>query len=290
MSSLREIRRRISSVKSTRQITKAMKMVSAAKLRRAQMRMTAARPYAGKMQEVLAGLVAGVDRDIHPLLAEREETRTARVYVITGDRGLCGSFNTNALKAGEKLLRRLRDEGLDVTVAAVGRKARSHFRKADFELAGDWEGLSGQVDYAAAGAIAKTAIEPFSEGSLDAVYLVYNEFRSPLIQEVVTRKLLPIETAPEEDPGDGHAEFLFEPSAAGILGRLLPKYVEVQFFQALLESQAAEEAARMNAMENATQAATDMIGSLTLQFNKARQAAITAELMDIIGGAEAVKQ
>jgi len=288
MGSLRDIRRRINSVKSTRQITKAMKMVSAAKLRRAQNKMTEARPYASKMEDVLRSLVAGVDRETHPLLAEREAANSL-VLVITGDRGLCSSFNTNALKGGDRLVTRLRGDGKTVMASAIGKKARRHIRKKDYEVQNEWEGLSGKVEFSVASEIAKTAIAAFVDEKVDEVYLVFNEFKSVTVQNVVAKQLLPIESSASEDSAD-NTEFLFEPSILGILDQLLPKYVEVQVFQALLESQAAEEAARMAAMENATQAATDMIGALTLEFNKARQATITAELMDIIGGAEAVKQ
>jgi len=265
-----------------------MKMVSAAKLRRAQGRMTEARPYSSKMEEMLAGLVSGVARESHPLMAVREVNNT-RVLVISGDRGLCSSFNSNALKRANKLIKELKQAGRNVSVTTVGRKAKSFMKHAPVEKQGVWEGLSGKVDYASAAAIAKSVIEAYRDESVDEVHIVYNEFKTVMIQEVISRKLLPIETDGLQI-SDETMDFIFEPSADAILGRLLPKYIEVQVYQALLESQAAEEAARMNAMENATQAATDMIGSLTLQFNKARQAAITAELMDIIGGAEAVKQ
>ncbi len=288
MGSLRDIRRRINSVKSTRQITKAMKMVSAAKLRRAQIKMTEARPYARKMEDVLHSLVSGVDRESHPLLAEREASKSL-VFVITGDRGLCSSFNTNALKGADRLVTELKGQGKSVLASAVGKKARRHVRKRAFDVANEWEGLSGKVDFTVASEIARTAMSAYIEENVDEVYLVYNEFKSVTLQNVVAKQLLPIEATGSE-AGSENMEFLFEPSIHGILDQLLPKYVEVQVFQALLESQAAEEAARMAAMENATQAATDMIGALTLEFNKARQATITAELMDIIGGAEAVKR
>lgn len=263
-------------------------MVSAAKLRRAQGRMTEARPYAGKMAEVLAGLVRGVDRESHPLLAMREPENSL-VIVVTGDRGLCSSFNSNALKKAEKLINELKQSGSNVTVTPVGRKAKSFLKHVPVEKKEGWEGLSGKANYASGAEIAKSAIDQYRDEAVDEVHIVYNEFKSVMIQQVVSKRLLPIETDGLEG-ADQTVDFMFEPSANAILGRLLPKYVEVQVYQALLESQAAEEAARMNAMENATQAATDMIGSLTLQFNKARQASITAELMDIIGGAEAVKQ
>ncbi len=293
MASLQDIKRRIVSVKNTRQITKAMKMVAAAKFRRAQMKMAEARPYSLKMAEVLNAVAAGVDKESHPLLAKRE-VKNVEVVLISGDRGLCSSFNTNALKAADKLIRQLKSDGCSVSVCAIGRKSKAHFKRGGIEPLAAWEGLSGgKVDYASAAVIAREIIKTYEDGSMDEVYVVYNEFRSVLIQEVVTKKLLPFETNADEiaaDKADDAPVFIFEPSVDLILGRLLPKYIEVQIYQALLESQASEEAARMNAMENATQAANDMIETLTLDYNKARQASITAELMDIIGGAEAVKQ
>ena len=290
MASLQDIKRRISSVKNTRQITKAMKMVAAAKFRRAQMKMTEARPYATKMAEVLTAIATGVDRESHPLLAKRD-AKNVEVILITGDRGLCSSFNTNALKAADKLIKQLKDDGRSVSVCAVGRKAKAHFKRGGVEPREAWEGLSGgKVDYASSAVIAQEIIETYEGGSMDEVYVVYNEFQSVLLQEVITKKLLPFETDAEDTADDDAPDFLFEPSVDLILGRLLSKYIEVQIYQALLESQASEEAARMNAMGNATQAANDMIEALTLSYNKARQASITSELMDIIGGAEAVKQ
>ncbi len=289
MASLQDIKRRISSVKNTLQITKAMKMVAAAKFRRAQLKMAEARPYSVKMADVITAITAGIDRESHPLLAKRDG-KSVEVILITGDRGLCSSFNTNALKAADKLIKQLKSDGHDVSVCAVGRKSKAYFKREGIEPLGAWEGLSGgKVDYASATAIAREVIKTYEDGAMDEVYLVYNEFRSVLAQEVITKKLLPF----EENTGDIAEDapvFLFEPSIDSILGRILPKYIEVQLYQALLESQAAEEAARMNAMENATQAANDMIETLTLDYNKVRQASITAELMDIIGGAEAVKQ
>jgi len=264
-----------------------MKMVSAAKLRRAQNKMTEARPYSHKLEDVLQSLVSGVDRESHPLLAERARQK-ALVLIITADRGLCSSFNTNALKGADRLVGDLKAQGRTVAVSAIGKKARRHVRKKTLDVQNQWEGLSGKVDFAVAAEIAKTAIDAYGHEQADEVFLVYNEFRSVTIQQVVSKQLLPIQASGSEE-GE-HMDFLFEPSIHGILSQLLPKYVEVQVFQALLESQAAEEAARMAAMENATKAATDMIGALTLEFNKARQASITAELMDIIGGAEAVKR
>ncbi|MBI5141959.1 MAG: ATP synthase F1 subunit gamma [Nitrospirae bacterium] len=288
MASLRDIKRRIASVKSTRQITKAMKMVSAAKLRRAQSRMTEARPYSRKIAEMLSGLASSVSRDAHPLLAVRDVSK-ATVIVITADRGLCGSFNTNALKAADRLVAKLASEGKSVNVVAVGKKIKAHLKRKGAVPRAEWEGLSGKVDYSVAATIARDAVVDFEEGVTDEVYIIFNEFKSVATQNVVSKKILPLDTSAGHDASD-MPDFLFEPSVEGILGNLLPRYVNVQVLQGLLENQAAEEAARMSAMENATKAASDMIGALTLAYNKARQAAITGELMDIIGGAEAVKQ
>jgi len=288
MASLRDIKRRITSVKSTRQITKAMKMVSAAKLRRAQSRMTEARPYSRKIAEMLSGLAASVSRDAHPLLAVRDVSKST-IIVITADRGLCGSFNTNALKASDRLVGKLASEGKNVNVIAVGKKIKTHLKRKGATPRAEWEGLSGKVDYSVAATIARDAIADFEEGVTDEVYIIFNEFKSVATQNVVSRKLLPLDTDAGHNVAD-MPDFLFEPAVEDILGNLLSRYVNVQVLQGLLENQAAEEAARMSAMENATKAASDMIGSLTLAYNKARQAAITGELMDIIGGAEAVKQ
>ncbi|MBF0507257.1 MAG: ATP synthase F1 subunit gamma [Nitrospirae bacterium] len=292
MPGLKEIRKRIASVKSTKQITKAMKMVSAAKFRKAQARIIEMRPYADKMHAVLTGLARTVESG-HPLLEVRPR-RKVEVIVLTSDKGLCGAFNTNIMKASLKLIKNIQAEGVEVSITAIGKKATDLFRRRGQAARRSWTGISGRISYMNAKEIAADIIENYTNELFDEVVLVYNEFKSALVQKVSVVRLLPLA------PVDGHAEqgaaqeeaadFLYEPSQQAIFDQLLPKNLEIQFFRALLESQASEEAARMTSMENATKAADDMIGSLTLQYNKARQAAITKELMDIVGGVEALKQ
>lgn len=290
MPGLKEIRKRVGSVKSTKQITKAMKMVAAAKFRRAQGRILELRPYAGKMNSVLTSLAKTVDTG-HPLLEVRPRNKV-EVMALTGDRGLCGAFNTNAMKAATKLIKDLRSEGIEVSVSAIGKKGTDLFRRRGIALRQSWTGLSGRVSYSNAQEVAKDIIENYTNETFDEVMLVYNEFKSVLVQRVSVVRLLPLSpvSSEEKESQEGAGEFLYEPSQQAIFDRLLPKNLEIQVFRALLESQASEEAARMTAMENATKAADDMISSLTLQYNKARQASITKELMDIVGGVEALKQ
>lgn len=289
MPTLRDIKRRIKAVESTSKITKAMKMVAAAKFRKAQQRMFEMRPYADKMNSVLSNLAGVAEGDIHPLLEARPR-KTVEVLVITSDRGLCGAFNTNILKAASRHVNELKQEGFDVTISSVGRKARDYYKRRNIALRKSWTGISGKISYSSAQEIADDVIENYVNETADEVVLIYNEFKSVVAQKVIVKKILPIGSI-EEEGGEALpvAIFLYEPSQQEVFSRLLPKYIEIQVFHALLESQASEEAARMSAMENATKAANDMIGNLTLQFNKARQAAITKELMDIVGGVEALK-
>ncbi|HWP35094.1 MAG TPA: ATP synthase F1 subunit gamma [Thermodesulfobacteriota bacterium] len=288
MPSLRDIRRRIRSVRNTRQITKAMKMIAAAKLRRAQEQILAARPYANKLMEVMASLAARVDRERHPLLAKRE-VRRVELVVITGDRGLCGAFNWNILREADRLLAREAAAGHEPRLNLIGRKGRDYYRRRPYPRDQEVVGVfGGQIDYKVAAQVAKELIEQYAAAEYDRLYLVYNEFKSALQQRVTVEQLLPIEPAPVPE-GTTAVDYIYEPDADQILGALLPKYVEVELFRALLESQAAELGARMTAMDNATNNATEMIDALTLQFNRARQAAITKELMEVISGAEALK-
>ncbi len=289
MATLRDIKRRIKAVQSTSKITKAMKMVAASKFRRAQQRMFEMRPYADRMNGVLSGLAGSAEGEVHPLLAVRPR-RKVEILVLTSDRGLCGAFNANILKAAIRHAAELRAEGFEVVMSSVGRKARDFFKRRSISLRNSWVGISGKISYANAQEIAGDIIATYTEEAVDEVILVYNEFKSVVAQKVVIARLLPlapIETA-EEDTLPVY-NFIYEPSMKGIFEQLVPKNVEIQVFRALLESQASEEAARMSAMENATKAANEMIGSLTLQYNKARQASITKELMDIVGGVEALK-
>jgi F-type H+-transporting ATPase subunit gamma len=288
MATLRDIKRRIKAVQSTSKITKAMKMVAAAKFRKAQQRMFELRPYAERMSEGLSRLAADLESDIHPLLVVRPR-KNVEVLVITSDRGLCGAFNTNIQKAAAQHIADLKADGFDVSISSVGRKAKDFLKRRNVEMRNSWTGISGRLSYANAQEIAADIIESYINESVDEVVMIYNEFKSVIAQRVVVARLLPlapIETTSETLPV---YDILYEPSKAEIFSSLIPKNVEIQIFRALLESQASEEAARMTAMENATKSANEMIGKLSLQYNKARQASITKELMDIVGGVEAMK-
>jgi F-type H+-transporting ATPase subunit gamma len=288
MPSLRDIKRKITSVKKTQQITKAMKMVAAAKLRRAQERVIAARPYSRKMLAVIANLAGRVERAQHPLLAKRE-SKKVKLMVLTSDRGLCGAYNTNILRKAVEAVKQFKAEGKEVKVNVVGRKGRDFFRKRSaYTLGKVWSDL-GMVDYDKAADVGKNIVERFTAGETDEVYLLYNEFKSVIAQKVTLEKLLPVEPPAESDPFMASVDYLYEPSAEAILGSILPKHIEVQVYRSMLESQASEMGARMTAMDSATRNAKDMIERLTLKFNKQRQAAITKEISEIVGGAEALK-
>ncbi len=288
MPSLRDIKRKITSVKKTQQITKAMKMVAAAKLRRAQERVIAARPYSRKMLAVIANLAGRVERAQHPLLAKREP-RKVKLLVLTSDRGLCGAYNTNILRKAVEAVKQFKAEGKDVKVNVVGRKGRDFFRKRPgYTLGKVWSEL-GMIDYEKAADVGKNIVERFAAGETDEVYLLYNEFKSVMQQKVTLEKLLPVEPPTETDPFMAAVDYLYEPSAEAILSSILPKHIEVQVYRSMLESQASEMGSRMTAMDSATRNAKDMIERLTLKFNKQRQAAITKEISEIVGGAEAQK-
>jgi F-type H+-transporting ATPase subunit gamma len=288
MPSLKAVRLRIASVKSTQKITSAMKMVAAAKLRRSHDAILAARPYAKSMADMTARVAAGASGDDHPLLERRPGRRIAMV-VLTSDRGLCGGFNSNLCRtaqryAEEKSAAKAIDE---CRFEVVGRKGRDYFRRRRLDLTRDFTGVATDTALVRAKEIAALVTAEFQSGTVDAVWLVYNQFRSVISQRPEIEPLLPI--APTAHGDVTPSEFLFEPGKSEILGYLLPLYLETQIYRALLESIASELGARMTAMENATKNATDMIGRLTLQYNRARQAAITKELMEIVGGAEALK-
>jgi F-type H+-transporting ATPase subunit gamma len=288
MPSLRDIKRKITSVKKTQQITKAMKMVAAAKLRRAQDRVIAARPYSRKMLAVIANLAGRVERVQHPLLAKREPKKV-KLLVLTSDRGLCGAYNTNILRKAVEAVKQFKAEGKEVRVNVVGKKGRDFFRKRSaFTLGKVWSDL-GMIDYDKAADVGKNIVERFTAAETDEVYLLYNEFKSVIQQKVTLEKLLPVEPPAESDPFMAAVDYLYEPTPEAILGSILPKHIEVQVYRAMLESQASEMGARMTAMDSATRNAKDMIERLTLKFNKQRQAAITKEISEIVGGAEALK-
>jgi F-type H+-transporting ATPase subunit gamma len=295
VATLRDIQRRIRSVQSTQKITRAMKLVAAAKLRRAQERILAARPYAGKMAELLGHLVAGTDGADgapHPLLEQREGPRR-QIVVVTADKGLAGAFNSNVIRRALELVRS--SSSADVTLVVVGRKARDFYRRRPWTIKRDMIGFWDRLAYSHASELADFFMAEYLDGEVDEVHLVYNEFRSVAVQRPVRQQILPI---PRGEGGDGHGEahaepavdYLYEPSPQAILGDLLPRHVRIQVYRALMESLAGEYGARMTAMEAATKNAKEMIEVLTIQFNKARQEKITKELLDIVGGAEALKQ
>ncbi len=284
---LRDILRRIRSVKNTQQITKAMKAVSASKLRKAQASMMAARPYANKMVTVLGSLASRAPREYHPLLAHRG-SRRVEFLILTSDRGLCSSFNTNIMKRTIALFNEKKAENCDITLNVVGRKGKDFLKRRNYEMRKEWTGISGHLSYSHASMIAQEVIENYVNAEVDEVYIIYNEFKSALAQIVQTEKILPLEP-PETVEAGGAGDYIYEPSPEAVLDTLLPKYVEFQVYRALLESEASELGARMSAMDAASTNAKEMIAKLTLQYNKARQAAITQELMEIIGGAEALK-
>lgn len=286
MPSLQSIKRRITSSKNTSQITKAMKMVAASKLRRAQDRMMEARPYARGMMRVIASLAKNLNKEYHPLL-DRRGDRNIEIFVLTSDRGLCGGFNTNILKQALEFYTEKKAQGCSVSVSVVGRKGRDFFRRRGIDVRMVWTGISGKVAYGHAVEIATEIMEHYLSGSVDEVYVIYNEFKSAIAQRVTVDRMLPVE--PEEDTGTITGAYIFEPSPDEVLAELLPKHVKFQVFEVLLESSASEEGARMTAMDSANKNAKEMIRLLTLTYNRARQANITKELMEIVGGAEALK-
>ncbi|UJR81918.1 ATP synthase F1 subunit gamma [Sandaracinus amylolyticus] len=292
MANLKAIRKRIGSVKNTQKITRAMKMVAAARLRRAQQAITELRPYAIKTMEVLSSVATRAgEEDVHPLLARRDRKKVL-IVALTSDRGLAGAFNANINKAAFRKWKELEGQGVDVGFAVIGRKARDFLRrrgaKIEFEFTGVFENLS----VLKAGEIGRAIVAEYKSDGYDEVLLAYNEFKSAISQKVVLEPLLPIvpqSAGDAEGAGGASVDFIYEPSKVALLDRLLPMYVEIEIFRALLESVASEHGARMTAMDNATKNASELVGKLTLAYNRARQAAITTELMEIIGGAEALK-
>ena len=302
MPSLKTIRKRITTVKATQKITRAMKMVAGARLARAQQRITALRPYAVKTHEILEGVAAAAiakqtDREfsaeanveaLHPLLQRREEKRVL-FLVMSGDRGLCGAFNANVSKAAERAWRQKREAGAEVRFATIGKKGRDYLVRRRGTVARDFPKLYDGLDMSKAAIVAEWVVGLFTRGEIDSVYLVYNEFKSAITQKTTVEALLPLSEPPPAKEGTLRPTYGFEPNERAVLERLVPTYIEISIYRALLESQASEYGARMTAMDAATRNAKEMIGRLTLQYNRARQAAITKELMEIIGGAEALK-
>ncbi|HYA63755.1 MAG TPA: ATP synthase F1 subunit gamma [Candidatus Sulfotelmatobacter sp.] len=287
MATLLDFRRRIRSVKNTQQITRAMKFVSAARLRRAQEAALAARPFAKELARVLRSTIARIESPQHPLLAKRPEERIL-VLVLAGERGLAGAFNTNILKEAAKFFRS--KQGKKTVAIPVGKKCRDALRKAGFEFAGEYVNVLARVDFGIAREIANLITELYCEEKVDAVYMVFSEFKSVLAPKLVTDKLLPVGKIEEFEESEVEAasaqiDYIYEQPEQQILDRLLPRYVETQVHRALLESSAAEHAARMTAMEAATKNAGEVIEGLTLHMNKVRQAAITKEIIEIVSGA-----
>ncbi|SPE42283.1 ATP synthase gamma chain [Candidatus Sulfopaludibacter sp. SbA3] len=286
MPSLIDIRRRIRSVKNTQQITKAMKMVSAAKLRRAQDRVIASRPYGALLRKVLANVAVAVSGDesagANPLLARREE-RHILLVLITGDKGLAGAFNSNTIKGAQRFIAEHPEAAVQLEL--LGRKGRDFFRKRAATIHGEQIGLAAKVVYEDVAVIARQAMEMYRAEEIDAVYLVYNEFKSVVAQKLMQSRVLPVELTVEQTPVD----YIFEQPPAEMLDALLPRYVEMEFYRALLESAAAEHAARMTAMEAATSNAGEMIEKLTLYMNRVRQASITKEIIEVVSGAAAAE-
>ncbi|HVY28703.1 MAG TPA: ATP synthase F1 subunit gamma [Polyangiaceae bacterium] len=303
MANLKQIRKRIASVKSTQKITRAMKMVAGARLTRAQQRIVALRPFAVQTAKVLANVTAAGEAEAeesgheseHPLLVRRP-VQTVLMLVVTSDRGQCGAFNTNILRAAERERREREERGQKVLLAVIGRKGRDFYQRRKIPLFHIFSGIWEKLETETARVVARKLLKPFLAGEVDSIQLVYNEFKSAMTQKVVVEPLFPLAPAkPVEVKGEEPAplvnkdEFLFEPSKEALLERLVPMYVEISLLRALYESMASELGARMTAMDSATKNAAEVIANLTLVYNRARQAAITTELMEIIGGAEALK-
>jgi len=287
MTNLKEIKNRIASVKSTQQITKAMKMVSAARFRKAEQAIVENRPYSDKMLDVLASLALRTEEQAHPLL-ERREPKHVGLVIFTSDRGLCGSFNGAILRSVDRFLREKASQFEKISFYIVGKKARDYYKNKEVEKFGQMVELFGNVVYGHAQEIGREVVERYVNRELDLVYMVYNEYRSALSQVVVYDRLLPVEP-PQVEPDTVTTEYIYEPSEAHMLNWVLPRYVDVRLFRALLESTASEHGARMTAMDSASNNASDMIERLTLQYNRARQESITSELMDIVNGVESMK-
>ncbi|MBI5022123.1 MAG: ATP synthase F1 subunit gamma [Ignavibacteriales bacterium] len=299
MATLREIRRRISGVKNTQKITKAMKMVAAAKLRRAQEAVIAARPYARKMQELLQKLSNISDPTVHPLF-EKREVESVALIIVTADRGLCGAFNSNIIRTAVQHINSNYEnlhKANKVNLICVGRKSADFFGKNNYKISGKYTGIYADLNFSHAQTIIGDATRGFTAGEYDKVEIIYNEFKSIAQQRIVTEQILPIQPLPATDTstkaGTSNPKsvlnYIFEPSSDAIILSLIPKHLNFQIWHALLESNAAEQGARMAAMDNATSNATDMIKALQLSYNKARQSSITKELLEIVSGAEALK-
>lgn len=288
MATLKQIRKRLTGVRNTQKITRAMKLVAAAKLRRAQENMLKAKPYANRMREIIWDLSDHTDHDAHPLLQVREE-KNAMMVVITSDRGLCGGFNSNINRRAEKYLKTGEGGHENVELSLIGKKGRDFFRRRGYSIASEYMDVLTDPNFSHVSEIGSELVAKFLDGKLDAIYVVYNEFKSALSQQVVVERLLPIIPERPEESIESIREFLFEPSAETVLENILPMYFNIRLYFAVLESLAAEMGARMTAMEAATQNASELISKLSMMYNKARQSAITTEMLEIVSGAEAMK-
>jgi F-type H+-transporting ATPase subunit gamma len=291
MATLNDIKLKIGAVKKTRQITKAMNMVAAVKLRGAQMRMEGFEPYATKFAEVLGNLASRIEPDIHPLLVKKEKISRVELLHFTSDKGLCGSFNSNLIHRAEKWMNQEKDNGVDIGLTAVGKRGRDYFKKRGYDIIESHINVYGSVDISFVNQISRGMIDRYLADEVDGVYMIYSRFISMGKQVSTLVKLLPIEppVAEDEEASGADAEYLCEPDPEGLMIELLPKHINVQIYNAFLQNETSEHAARMAAMDNASRNCDDLVESLTLVYNKARQAAVTAELMDIVGGAAALK-
>jgi len=292
MATLRDILHKIGAVKKTKQITKAMNMVAASRLRTTQGRMESFDPYASKFAEVLGNLAKRIETDIHPLLVKKEKAENLELLHFSADRGLCGSFNTHAISTAEKWIKQKESEGLSCVMTLVGKKGKDYFSRRDYTITQSYTHIYGAIDISFINQMARQFIDRFLADEVDEVHMQYTRFISMAKQEPTLVKLLPIEPPRdvEEEGATGSADYLYEPSAEELLIDLLPKHISVQIYNAFLQNETSEHAARMTAMDNASKNCNELVDSLTLVYNKARQAAITAELMDIVGGAEALKK
>ena len=292
MATLRDIKRKIDAVKKTQQITRAMNMVAASKLRTTQQQLDQFVPYATQLTEIMNRVAAGVEPEGFPLLMAHEEVVKVELISLTADRGLCGAFNTNLIAAADKFIQEKEQEGLELSLTQLGRKGRDYFRRRKRPLRVFHEGMLNKPNYADASALGQEVNDLFLSHEVDEVYVCYAEFINIVTQRPVIKKLLPIapETMEEEGQEQELSEYIFEPSREGVLNDLLPNYINLQLLEAFFQTAVSEHAARMAAMDNAVNNCKEMVRDLTLVYNKARQAAITAELMDIVGGVEALKK
>ena len=288
MATLRDIKNKIAAVKKTKQITRAMNMVAASRLRTTQGRMENFAPYARKFSEVLGNLASRVEPEVHPLLVKREKISKVELLHFTADRGLCGSFNVNSINRANKWIREQKAAGKESVLTLVGKKGRDFFKKGKYNIRESFTGLYGTLDISFINKLTMGLIQRYLAGEADEVYMIYSRFIGMAKQEPTLVKLIPIEP-PKEEKAAARTDYLYEPSAEALLIELLPKHINVQIMNAFLQQETSEHAARMAAMDNATKNCSELVESLTLVYNKARQASITAELMDIVGGAEALR-